>query len=29
MPSTVIRSFDYDTAGRQLTIIFQSGRRYT
>ncbi|MDB6045807.1 MAG: karS [Gammaproteobacteria bacterium] len=29
MPSTVIRSFDYDTASQQLSIIFQSGRRYT
>jgi hypothetical protein len=29
MPSTLIRSFDYDTASRQLAIIFQSGCRYT
>jgi lysyl-tRNA synthetase class 2 len=29
MPSTVIRSFEYDTASRQLSIIFQSGRSYT
>jgi hypothetical protein len=28
MPSTVIRSFQYDEASRTLLIIFQSGRRY-
>jgi hypothetical protein len=28
MPSTVIRSFDYDAAQRELSIVFQSGRRY-
>jgi len=29
MPSTVIRSFNYDTESRRLFIVFQSGRRYT
>jgi lysyl-tRNA synthetase class 2 len=29
MPSTVIRSFNYDADGRKLHIVFQSGRRYT
>jgi hypothetical protein len=29
MPSTVIRSFEYDEAARTLSITFQSGRRYT
>jgi hypothetical protein len=29
MPSTVIRSFEYDTANRRLLVVFQSGRRYT
>ena len=28
MPSTVIRSFDYDATKRELAIVFQSGRRY-
>ena len=28
MPSTVIRSFDYDAMKRELAIVFQSGRRY-
>ena len=28
MPSSVIRFFRYDTAKRQLLIVFQSGRRY-
>ena len=28
MPSTVIRSFQYDEASRTLLIIFQSGQRY-
>jgi hypothetical protein len=28
MPSTVIRSFDYDAQRRELLIVFQSGRRY-
>jgi hypothetical protein len=28
MPSTVIRSYQYDAASRQLSIVFQSGRRY-
>jgi len=28
MPSTVIRSYQYDAASRQLAIVFQSGRRY-
>jgi hypothetical protein len=28
MPSSVIRSWDYDEVSRQLTLIFQSGRRY-
>jgi hypothetical protein len=28
MPSTVIRSFAYDDARRELRIRFQSGRRY-
>jgi hypothetical protein len=28
MPSTVIRSFAYHAAQRQLEITFQSGRRY-
>ena len=28
MPSTVIRSCHYDSARRELAIIFQSGRRY-
>jgi len=29
MPSTVIRSFEYDETARTLSITFQSGRRYT
>ena len=28
MPSTVIRSFNYESASRQLEIEFQSGLRY-
>src|SRR5687767_1199696 len=28
MPSTVIRSFSYDDAARELRIVFQSGRPY-
>ena len=28
MPSTVIRSFHYDTARREMEIIFTTGRRY-
>jgi hypothetical protein len=28
MPSTVIRSFGYDEATRELSVVFQSGRRY-
>jgi hypothetical protein len=28
MPSTVIRSFDYDAVRRVLLILFQSGNRY-
>ncbi|MGH8174925.1 MAG: KTSC domain-containing protein, partial [Steroidobacter sp.] len=28
MPSTVIRSFKYDAARKELLIVFQSGRRY-
>jgi KTSC domain len=28
MPSTVIRSFDYDPRCRELVLVFQSGRRY-
>jgi hypothetical protein len=28
MPSTVIRSFDYDPASRALDVTFVSGRRY-
>jgi hypothetical protein len=28
MPSTVIRSFDYDSTSRELSIVFRSGRRY-
>lgn len=28
MPSTVIRSFEYDTARHELHIVFQSGRHY-
>jgi hypothetical protein len=29
VPSTVVRSFSYDAAARELHIVFQSGRRYT
>lgn len=28
MPSTVIRSFDYDADKQQLLVVFRSGRRY-
>lgn len=28
MPSTVIRSFAYDTGRRELLIVFRSGRHY-
>jgi hypothetical protein len=28
MPSTVIRSFEYDAARQVLAIVFQSGNRY-
>jgi hypothetical protein len=28
MPSTVIKSFDYDTVRKELLIVFRSGRRY-
>ena len=28
MPSSVIRSYQYDAASRQLSIVFRSGRRY-
>jgi hypothetical protein len=28
MPSTVIRSFDYDSKRRELHVDFQSGKRY-
>jgi len=28
MPSSVIRSFQYDAATRELDIVFQSGLRY-
>jgi lysyl-tRNA synthetase class 2 len=28
MPSSVIRSFEYDPAKRELTVLFQSGRAY-
>ena len=29
MPSTVIRSYQYDRRRRELDIVFQSRRRYT
>src|SRR4051812_39487662 len=29
MPSTVIRSFDYDPAQRRLDVTFVTGRRYS
>jgi hypothetical protein len=28
MPSTVIQSFEYDAAKRELLMVFRSGRRY-
>jgi KTSC domain len=28
MPSTVIKSFEYDAAKRELLVVFRSGRRY-
>lgn len=28
MPSTVIRSFDYDASTQQLLVVFRSGRSY-
>ena len=28
MPSSVIHSFEYDPRRRELSIVFQSGRRY-
>ena len=28
MPSSVIRSFEYDPRRQELLIVFQSGRRY-
>jgi hypothetical protein len=28
MPSTVIRTYNYDAASCQLVVVFQSGRRY-
>lgn len=28
MPSSVIRSFDYDPAARELSVHFRTGRRY-
>ena len=28
MPSTVIRSFEYDASRQQLLVVFRSGRRY-
>ncbi len=28
MPSSVIRSFDYDSAAHRLTVTFVTGRRY-
>jgi hypothetical protein len=28
MPSTVIQSFEYDAAKRELLMVFLSGRRY-
>jgi len=28
MPSTVIRSFDYDAGKQHLIVVFRSGRRY-
>jgi len=29
MPSTLIRSFNYDADSQRLHVVFQSGRRYT
>ncbi|HZB57158.1 MAG TPA: KTSC domain-containing protein [Reyranella sp.] len=29
MPSSVIRSYHYDSARRELSVVFQSRRRYT
>jgi len=29
MPSTVIVSFHYSATSRELTVVFQTGRRYT
>ena len=29
MPSSVIRSYHYDPARRELSVVFQSRRRYT
>ena len=29
MPSTVIHFLNYEPARRELTIVFQTGRRYT
>jgi lysyl-tRNA synthetase class 2 len=29
MPSSVIKSFDYDPAARRLDVLFVSGRRYS
>jgi hypothetical protein len=28
MPSTVIRSFDYDAGRQELRVLFRSGRQY-
>jgi hypothetical protein len=28
MPSTVIKSFEYDAASKELLVVFRSGRRY-
>jgi hypothetical protein len=28
MPSTVIKSFEYDLANKKLLVVFRSGRRY-
>jgi KTSC domain len=28
MPSTVIKSFEYDAPSRELLVVFRSGRRY-
>jgi lysyl-tRNA synthetase class 2 len=29
MPSTVIRSFSYDSAAQRLLVVFTTGRRYS